>query len=89
MIKCKYKAGDKLICINNFILTDDPSNTIKGTQYNAGITIKINHISDYDIYPVYATYNGEEHLFTNKEINDNFISIAELRDNQINSILDD
>ena len=91
-IKCKYKVGDKLVCFQDFFLEAIVGETVSPEpDYVVGdiITIKSAYVDSNTPYPIYALYKGEEHLFTVKEINDNFISVAEWRDEQINSILND
>jgi hypothetical protein len=91
MIELKYKKGDKLFCFQDFFLEPSAGETISPKpDYVVGDIIIITSTdANLHPYPVHATWEGEEHLFTIKEINDNFISFAEWRDNQINSILYD
>jgi hypothetical protein len=92
MIDFKYKPGDKLVCFQDFFLEPILGDTISPEpDYVVGdmITIKSVYAKSNTPFPIYGDYKGEEHLFTIKEITDNFISIAEWRDNQINSILND
>jgi hypothetical protein len=89
MIDFQYKVGTKLMCIKTFHLGDDPT----CTRYTKGICIEIIYISQEGKYfPIEAVLLPQRHhnmLFSIKEIQDNFISIAEWREEQINSILND
>ena len=76
MIDCKYKIGDKLFCYKEFFADKN--------RYKIGDIIVIYDI-DYK-EPMYQV-DAEEELFSVEEINDNFISLAEWRDKQIDSIL--
>ena len=78
MIECKYKIGDKLFCNKEFIVDQN--------IYKIGDIIVIYDI-DYK-EPIYQI-DTEEELFSVEEINDNFISLAEWREFQIESILND
>ena len=77
MIECKYKVGDKLFCHKEFL--------VEKNIYEIGDTIIIHDIDYKEPYQIDA---GEE-LFSVEEINDNFISLAEWREFQIESILND
>jgi hypothetical protein len=80
------KAGDKIIC---------------DKQYSHGSEYVYNECDVYNVieakwrssvYPVYAEHEDKKypaHGFTEKELENNWITLAEWRDKQINSILND
>jgi len=71
----------KLICIKTYILGEVTEN-IKGKIYEYYIT------SDKEGYWVESEDGYSSTLFDFYKINEYFITLAEWRDNQINSILD-
>ena len=84
------KIGDIIICNKSYSATIGYQNKI---DYNAGDTFVINTIYDLDknyTYPIRGINNkNKDYGFSQKELEDNWITLAEWREQQINSILDD
>ena len=80
------KIGQKWIALCDTDILGETNEVIH--QFHIGDIITITNIDNNEVYPYYTDI--EDYLPLNKpEIINNFITLAEWRDKQINSILDD
>ena len=84
MIECKYKIGDKIMCIKEFVIDWGDGITQTGKVGYTTEIIFINNL-EKDKTPIWGT----DYVFSVDEINNNFISPAEWREQQINEVLND
>jgi hypothetical protein len=81
------KVGDKIICDKAYFHSYKGA----GYMYNTGDVYNITRVGAF-FYPIFAEHEYKKyyaHGFTEKELENNWITIAEFRDKQINSILND
>jgi hypothetical protein len=100
MNEFKYKVGDKLVCIkeHNYESSYGTHKHLKGNIYEVLNLRKIDKLIYIKTEEKYAKFPfsegiwftlGGKNFSARKKVSEYFISIAEWRDKQINSILDD
>jgi uncharacterized protein YaaQ len=81
------KEGDYIICIKNDFTNRDLSELIVGETYEITRVITTKEGNYYFFIRIKGRIVDK--LFSMKSMDDVFITLAQWRDNQINSILDD
>ena len=93
----KYEVGQKLICVEDFIMDSEYEDTIeikKNPEYGKNIAFKkgkvyvIKDIIEYGYYKnVLHSESGDEHQMSNDSLNYYFRDVRENRENKLNRII--